>query len=230
MRGMHKMKIYEINEFFDLSHTIAAPLFEGKRFAWQVLPEIKEFILKIGKTLPKSEYDNPAEGIWIAKSAKVAPTASIAAPCIIGPNTEVRQCAYLRGSVLVGEGAVVGNSTELKNCILFDSVHVPHYNYIGDSVLGYNAHFGAGAVTSNIKSDKTNVTIRVGNVKLVTGLRKLGAIIGDYTEVGCGAILNPGTVIGRETTVYPQSVTRGFIPAKSIYKGPGKITEKKERS
>ena len=216
----------KIENMLDLSQTIAAELFDGATYAWEVLPKIKEFILQLGKTLSEEEYEQRGEDIWIAKSATVAPTASITGPTIIGKNAEVRHCAFIRGNAIVGENAVVGNSTELKNVVIFNTVQVPHYNYIGDSVLGYKAHFGAGSITSNIKSDRTNVTIKYGEERLETGLRKIGAIVGDHVEIGCNSVLNPGTVIGRNSNVYPLSMVRGFVPAGSIYKTAGEVVEK----
>jgi len=215
-----------INELLDLSQTIAAEAFEGCTYPWEVLAKIKETILKIGPTLSKDEYDQIGEDVWIAKSAKIAPTASINGPAIIGKDAEVRHCAFIRGNAIVGEGAVVGNSTELKNVILFNKVQVPHFNYVGDSVLGYKAHMGAGCITSNVKSDKTLVKVRIGDETLETGLKKFGAILGDYVEVGCNTVLNPGSVVGRNTNIYPLSMVRGYIPEKSIYKKAGEIVTK----
>ncbi len=213
----------EIVELLDLSHTIAAPLFAGKTYPWEVLDGIKDFILELGKTLSPEEFDHPEEGVWIAKDAKVFPSAYIGAPCIIDHEAEVRHCAFIRGSAIVGKGAVVGNSVELKNVVLFDKVQTPHYNYVGDSVLGYKAHMGAGSITSNVKSDKKLVVIHNGEEQIPTGRKKVGAILGDHVEVGCNTVLNPGTVIGRESRVYPTSCVRGVIPEKSIYKAEGKI-------
>lgn len=217
----------KIEAMFDLSQTIAAKLFDGAVYGWEVLPKIKDFILELGPTLPKEEYDEVSEHVWIAKSATVAPTACINGPVIIDKNAEIRHCAFIRGNAIIGEGAVVGNSTELKNVVIFNTVQVPHYNYIGDSILGYKAHFGAGSITSNIKSDRTNVTILYHEEKIETGLRKIGAIVGDSVEIGCNSVLNPGTVIGKHSNVYPLSMVRGFIPAESIYKKAGEIVEKK---
>lgn len=222
------MEFPEISRLLDTSHTLAAPLFEGCEFPWEVLPKIKEFIKELGATLSPDEYDSPEEGVYIAKSAKVAPSAFIAPPCIIGPDAEIRHCAFIRGSAIIGAGAVIGNSTELKNCIIFDGAQVPHYNYVGDSVLGYKAHMGAGAVTSNVKADKTNVTVKVGGERLETGLRKFGAILGDFAEIGCGVVLNPGSVIGRCTNVYPQCVIRGYVPENRIVKSPDNIVAKEQ--
>ena len=215
-----------VNELLDLSQTIAAEAFEGCTYPWEVLSRIKYTILKIGPKLPEDEYDRIGEDVWIAKSAKIAPTASISGPAIIGKDAEIRHCAFIRGSAVVGEGAVVGNSTELKNVILFNKVQVPHFNYVGDSVLGYRAHMGAGCITSNVKSDKTLVKVRIGDEILETGLKKFGAILGDYVEVGCNTVLNPGSVVGRNTNIYPLSMVRGYIPAGSIYKKAGEVVAK----
>lgn len=220
------MEQLKINSFFDLNETIASQLFEDCTYPWEVLGKIKEEIIKIGESLSPDEYDKKGEDIWIAKSAKVAPTAYINGPAIIGKDAEIRHCAFIRGSVIVGEGTVVGNSTELKNVILFNKVQVPHYNYVGDSILGYRAHMGAGSITSNVKSDKTLVAVSVGEEKLETGLKKFGAILGDHVEVGCNSVLNPGTVIGRNSNIYPLSMVRGFVPEGSIYKKAGEICEK----
>ena len=217
----------EIKELFDLDKTIAAKLFEGKTYPWEVLDGIKDFILALGETLPADEYDNPSDGVWIAKDAKVFASAYIGAPCIIDHEAEVRQCAFIRGSAIVGKGAVVGNSTELKNVVLFDKVQVPHYNYVGDSVLGYKAHMGAGSITSNVKSDKTLVVIKEPGSPIPTGRKKVGAMLGDNVEVGCNSVLNPGTVIGRESNVYPTSCVRGVIPPRHIYKDKDNIVAKK---
>ena len=219
------MQICRTEELFDLSHTLAAPLFEGKEWPWQVLDELKDFIVKLGESLPAGEYDQPQPGVWVAKSAKVAPTALLGAPCIIGPEAEVRHCAFIRGSALVGVGAVVGNSVELKNALLFDGVQTPHYNYVGDSVLGYKSHMGAGSITSNVKSDKTPVVIK-GDELLETGRKKVGAMLGDYVEVGCNSVLNPGTILGRHTSVYPTSSVRGVVPQDSIFKAPGDVVKR----
>ena len=218
--------MYKISDLLDLEHTIAAELFEGKDYPWEVLPEIKGFILKLGATLPESEFDHPADDVWIAKDAKVFPSAYIGGPCIIDHEAEVRHCAFIRGSAIVGKGCVVGNSVELKNVVLFDKVQVPHYNYVGDSVLGYRAHMGAGAVTSNVKSDKSLVTVRTDDRVIATNLRKFGAMLGDYAEIGCNSVLCPGAVIGRGTTVYPTSCVRGFVPEHCVYKGPDRVVAK----
>ena len=219
--------MYTVADLYDLTHTAAAPLLSPCRYPWEALAGIGDFILALGPTLPKEEYDNPAPTVWIARSAKVAPTASITGPCIIGPETEVRHCAFIRGNALVGAGAVVGNSTELKNVILFDKVQVPHYNYVGDSILGYKAHMGAGSITSNVKSDKLPVVVRDGETQVETGRKKVGAMLGDEVEVGCGSVLNPGTVVGRGSHIYPLSSVRGTVPANSIYKRQGEVAEKR---
>ena len=219
--------IYTISEMFDLEHTIAAKLFEGKTYPWEVLDDIKSFILELGPTLPKDEFDNPAEGVWIAKDAKVFASAYIGSPCIIDHEAEVRQCAFLRCPAIVGKNAVVGNSTELKNVVLFDNVQVPHYNYVGDSVLGYKAHMGAGSITSNVKSDKTLVVVHGGDEEIETFRKKFGAMLGDRVEVGCNSVLNPGTVIGRDCNVYPLSMVRGVVPAGHIFKKQDDIVPKR---
>lgn len=218
-----------IQNLLDTTKTIASEIFDGLTYPWEALPKISDFIMKLGATLPKDEYEQRGENIWVAYSAKVAPTAYLNGPLIICPNAEIRHCAFIRGSAIVGEGAVVGNSTELKNCIIFQNAQVPHYNYIGDSILGYKSHLGAGAITSNLKSDKSIVTIPTANGKIDTGLKKFGAIVGDNVEVGCNSVLNPGTVIGRNTNVYPLSMVRGTIPQNSIYKKQGEVVEKISR-
>ena len=212
----------------DLSRTLAAPLLRGQKHPWECLALLGDFIVQLGNILPAEEYDLRGEHIWIAKTAKLAPSVTLTGPCIIGPGTQLRPGAFIRGNVLVGADAVVGNSTELKNCILFDGVQVPHFNYVGDSILGYRAHMGAGAVTSNIKNDKTDVTIRIGDARAETGLRKLGALLGDGVEVGCNSVLNPGTVIGPGTAVYPLSSVRGYVPGGCIYKNAETITVKQK--
>lgn len=220
------MKNYTIANLLDLNQTIAAKLFEGKTYPWEVLPEIGDFILELGRTLSPEEYDCVDGNVWVAKSAKVAPTACINGPCIIGKEAEVRHCAFIRGKAIVGEGAVVGNSTELKNVVLFNKVQVPHYNYVGDSVLGFKAHMGAGSICSNVKSDKKLVIVKGDQEQIESGLKKFGAMLGDYVEVGCGSVLNPGTVIGRETNIYPLSPVRGCVPAHSIFKNQREIIQK----
>ena len=222
------MKDATISELYDLTQTIAAKIFEGKTYPWEVLPLIKDFILELGETLDPAEYEKRGENVWIAKDAVIAPTASINGPCIIGKGAEIRQCAFIRGNAIVGEGAVVGNSTELKNVILFNKVQVPHYNYVGDSVLGYKAHMGAGSITSNVKSDKLLVEIHAEDGKIKTGRKKIGAMLGDNVEVGCGSILNPGSIIGRGTNIYPLSSVRGGVDANSIYKKQGEVAKKEE--
>ncbi|HJB88446.1 MAG: UDP-N-acetylglucosamine pyrophosphorylase [Blautia sp.] len=221
------MKEFTIENMLDLNETIAKELFEGKTYPWEVLPEIGTFIKKLGESLDPEEYERRGEDVWIARTASVAPTACVNGPAIIGKNAEVRHCAFIRGNAIVGEGSVVGNSTELKNVVLFNSVQVPHYNYVGDSVLGYKSHMGAGSICSNVKSDKKLVVVKNGEEKIETGLKKFGAMLGDHVEVGCGSVLNPGTVIGRNTNIYPLSPVRGCVPADSIYKKAGDIVKKK---
>ena len=207
-----------VKENYSLDQTIAKDIFNGVTYPWEVLPKISSFILELGATLSEDEYEKRGENVWVAKSAKVAPTAFINGPAIIGKDAEVRHCAFIRGNAIVGEGAVVGNSTELKNVILFNKVQVPHYNYVGDSVLGYKSHMGAGSITSNVKSDKKLVVVKAGEEKIETGMKKFGAMLGDEVEVGCGSVLNPGTIIGKNTNIYPLSSVRGVVPANSIYK------------
>jgi NDP-sugar pyrophosphorylase family protein len=216
----------ETVQLFDLAHTLAGDYLSQFQYPWQALDGIKAFLLSLGPTLPQEEYHEVSPGVWVHRSATVFPSAYLGAPCVIGPETEVRHCAFVRGSALVGAGCVVGNSVELKNVILFDKVQVPHYNYVGDSILGYQSHMGAGSITSNVKSDKTLVTIRDGEERLETGRKKFGAILGDHVEVGCNSVLNPGTVVGRSTNVYPLSCVRGVIPADSIYKTGGVVVAK----
>ena len=218
--------MYTISDLLDLSHTKAAPLFQGKTYPYEVLDGIKGFILELGATLNPEEYDHPKEDVWIAKDAVIYPNNYIAGPCIIGHKTEVRPGAFIRGSALVGDNCVVGNSTELKNVILFDNVQVPHYNYVGDSILGYKSHMGAGSITSNVKSDKTLVVLKDGEKELPTNRKKVGAVLGDFVEVGCNSVLNPGTVIGRHSNVYPTSCVRGEIPENSIFKTGARIVKK----
>ena len=220
------MKECEIKNLYNLNETIAKDIFEGCIYPWEVVPKIKDFIITLGESLNKEEYEKIGENIWIAKSAKIAKTAYINGPAIIGKNAEVRHCAFIRGSAIVGENSVVGNSTELKNVILFNNVQVPHYNYVGDSILGYKSHMGAGSITSNVKSDKKLVVVKNKDEKIETGLKKFGAMLGDCVEVGCGSVLNPGTVIGKNTNIYPLSSVRGVIKEKSIYKKQGEIVEK----
>lgn len=216
----------ETVNLLDTQHTIASDIFEGKKYPHEVLPEIKDFIKQLSMTLDAEKFDDLGGGVFIAKSAKVAKSAHIAGPCIIDEDAEIRHCAFIRGNAIVGKGAVVGNSTELKNVILFDKVQVPHYNYVGDSVLGYRSHLGAGAITSNVKSDKTNVSVILDTQKYNTNLKKFGAILGDCVEVGCGTVLNPGTVVGKNTNIYPLSMVRGYVAPNSIYKSRGDIVRK----
>ena len=220
--------MYTIKDLYDLDHTLAKDYLSQYEYPWEALKGIKDMIVEIGEKLDKNEYDEVSEHVWIHKTAKVFPSAYIAAPCIIGANTEVRHCAFIRGSALVGEDCVVGNSCELKNVILFDHVQTPHYNYVGDSILGYYSHMGAGSITSNVKSDKKLVVVHNKEENVETGLKKFGAMIGDHVEVGCNSVLNPGTVIGRNSNVYPLSRVRGLIPANSIYKDEGIVVEKRE--
>ena len=218
-----------VKENYSLDQTIAKDIFNGVTYPWEVLPKISSFILELGATLSEDEYEKRGENVWVAKSAKVAPTAFINGPAIIGKDAEVRHCAFIRGNVIVGEGAVVGNSTELKNAVLFNKVQVPHYNYVGDAVLGYKSHMGAGSITSNVKSDKKLVVVKAGDEKIETGMKKFGAMLGDEVEVGCGSVLNPGTVVGNHSNIYPLSSVRGFVPANSIYKKQGEVVTKEER-
>lgn len=220
------MEECKIKNLYNLEETIAKNLLEEATYPWEVLSKIEEYILKIGEELSKEDYNKVGENVWIAKSAKVAPTAYINGPAIIGENAEVRHCAFIRGNAIVGNNAVVGNSTELKNVILFNNVQVPHYNYVGDSILGYKAHMGAGSITSNVKSDKKLVVIKNGDEMIETGRKKVGAMIGDNVEVGCGSVLNPGTVIGRDSNIYPLYSVRGVVKAHSIYKKDGNIVDK----
>ena len=215
-----------IENLYDLSGTIAADLFEGLKYPWEALPLIGDYIKKIGPTLDPGVYEQKGENIWIAKSATIAPSASITGPCIICPGATLRQCAFVRGNAIVGEGATVGNSTELKNVILFKDCEVPHYNYVGDSILGIKAHMGAGAITSNVKADRKNVVVKDGDRKYETGLRKFGAMLGDHVEVGCNSVLNPGTVVGRDSNIYPTSCVRGVVPPKSIWKDKDNVVAK----
>ena len=220
------MEQLQIQNLYDLTQTIVAPLFEGATYPWELLPKISAFIIELGNRLPEDKYEKRGENVWIAKSATVFPTAYINGPCIIDEEAEVRHCAFIRGNAIVGKGAVVGNSTELKNVILFNKVQVPHYNYVGDSILGYKSHMGAGSITSNVKSDKTLVVVKSPYGNIETGLKKMGAMLGDNVEVGCNSVLNPGTVIGRCSNVYPTSMVRGFIEPNSIYKKQGEIVSK----
>lgn len=223
---MNIMTNYKILDLYDLNETIAKDIFDGCTYPWEVLPKIKDFIIELGNSLNPEEYNKIDENVWISKSAKIAPTAYIAGPAIIGKDTEIRHCAFIRGNAIVGNNCVVGNSTELKNVILFNNVQVPHYNYVGDSILGYHSHMGAGSITSNVKSDKKLVIIKNGEENIETGLKKFGAMIGDNVEIGCGSVLNPGSIVGRNSNIYPLSCVRGIIPSNSIYKKQGEIVNK----
>ena len=223
---MEQLKISEL--YSDLNQTLAKELLESKTYPWEVLPLISAFIVKLGHTLSEEEYEKKGENVWIAKSAKVAPTAWINGPAIIGKDAEIRHCAFIRGNAIVGKGSVVGNSTELKNVVLFNKVQVPHYNYVGDSILGYKSHMGAGSITSNVKSDKKLVVVKAAEQNMETGMKKFGAMLGDEVEVGCGSVLNPGTVVGSHSNIYPLSSVRGVVPANSIYKNKNEIVEKNE--
>lgn len=220
------MERLTVKALYTLEETIAKDIFEGVTYPWEVLPKIGAFIVELGNRLSEEEYEKRGENVWIAKSAKVASTASITGPVIIDKNADVRHCAFIRGNAIVGENAVVGNSTELKNVILFNRVQVPHYNYVGDSILGYKAHMGAGAITSNVKADKTQATINTPSGKIETGLRKCGAMLGDGVDAGCGTVFNPGVVVGRNSNIYPLSMVREFVPENSIYKKRGEVAEK----
>lgn len=220
------MENITVKELYNLNETIAADIFKNVTYPWEVLSKIGEFIIELGNTLPADEYEKRGDNVWIAKDAEVFDSAYINGPCIIGKGAQVRHCAFIRGNAIVGECAVVGNSTELKNVILFNKVQVPHYNYVGDSILGYKAHMGAGSITSNVKSDKKNVIIKSGEDKIETNLKKVGAFLGDNVEIGCGSVLNPGTVVGRESNVYPLSSVRGVVPSQSIYKNKGEVVLK----
>lgn len=219
--------MYKIKDLYDLNHTMAKEYLEGFTYPWEALKGIKDLILALGEKLDKEEYNEVSEHVWVHKTAKVFPSAYLGAPCIIGPNTEVRHCAFIRGSALVGADCVVGNSCELKNVILFDHVQTPHYNYVGDSILGYYSHMGAGSITSNVKSDKKLVVVHAKDEEIETGLKKFGAMLGDYVEVGCNSVLNPGTVIGRNSRVYPTSCVRGVVPENSIHKNSGEVISQK---
>ena len=221
--------MYTVQDLYSLEHSLAGDYLSGFTYPWEALKGIKEFILKLGPTLSIDEYDEVSENVWVHKTAKVFPSAYLGAPCIIGPNTEVRHCAFVRGSALVGADCVVGNSVELKNVILFDNVQTPHYNYVGDSILGYKSHMGAGSITSNVKSDKKLVVVHNGTEQIETGVKKFGAMLGDFVEVGCNAVCNPGTVIGRHSNIYPTSCVRGVVPAYSIWKDNGTVAAKEER-
>ena len=222
------MEQAKIKNLYDLNETIAKELLEGLTYPWEALPKIGAFIVELGEKLDPSKYEKRGENIWVAKSATVAPTAFLNGPLIIDEEAEILHCAFIRGNAIVGKGSVVGNSTELKNVVIFNSVQVPHYNYVGDSILGYKSHMGAGSITSNVKSDKTLVVVKEEKEQIETGLKKFGAMLGDHVEVGCNSVLNPGTVIGRNTNVYPLSMVRGVVPANSIYKNKNEIVEKSE--
>lgn len=216
----------KIENMYDLSQTIAASLFDGLTYPWEALSKISNYIVELGATLDPEKFEKRGDNIWVAKSATVAPTAFLNGPLIIDEDAEIRHCAFIRGNAIVGKGSVVGNSTELKNVVIFNTVQVPHYNYVGDSILGYKSHMGAGSITSNVKSDKTLVSVKNGKEEIKTGLKKFGAMLGDNVEVGCNSVLNPGTVIGRDTNVYPLSMVRGVVPAHSIYKNKNEIATK----
>lgn len=220
------MPVYTIGQLYDLSKTIAAPLFSGLSYPWEALGGISDFILQLGPSLPADRFDHPAEGVWIAKSATVAPNAHLGGPLIVDEEAEIRHCAFIRGSAIVGKKAVVGNSTELKNVVLFDNVQVPHFNYVGDSILGFKAHLGAGVITTNVKSDKSLVVVKAGDESIATGRKKVGTMAGDFVEVGCNSALCPGCVLGRNSTVYPVSHVRGQLPENHIFKGPAGIAPK----
>lgn len=222
------MEAVSVGQLYRLEETIAADLFAGVGYPWEVLGRIHDFIIELGNSLPEELFEKKGENIWVAKSASIAPTACLNGPLIVDEDAEIRHCAYIRGGVIVGKGAVVGNSTELKNVVLFNKVQVPHYNYVGDSILGYRAHMGAGSITSNVKSDKTLVTVKAGGEQLPTGLKKMGAMLGDFVEVGCNSVLNPGVIVGRNSNIYPTSCVRGFVPADSILKKNGEIVPKRQ--
>ena len=222
-----QLKDFTISNLFDLNETIAAELFEGKTYPWEVLGDISDFIIALGNKLPQDRFEKRGENIWVAKSATVFDSAYIGGPCIIDENATVRQCAFIRGSAIVGNGTTVGNSTELKNVVLFNKVEVPHYNYVGDSVLGFHAHMGAGSITSNVKADKKNVVIHCGEENMETGLRKIGAMLGDWAEIGCNAVLNPGTIVGKNSMIYPTSCVRGIVKSETIFKNTGEQIAKK---
>ncbi len=221
------MEKLTIKKLYDLDHTIAKSLFETITYPWEALAKIKDYILELGETLDADKFDKIGDDIWVAKSAKVAPSASLNGPLIIDEEAEVRHCAFIRGSAIVGKNSVVGNSTELKNCVLFDNVQVPHYNYVGDSIYGYKSHTGAGVIASNLKSDKSLVTVMCDGEKVETGVKKFGAMIGDFVEVGCNSVMNPGTVVGRNSNVYPLSFVRGYVEENSIYKRLGEVAKKR---
>lgn len=219
--------MYTILDLYDLTHTQANEYLSQFTYPWEALPTLKDFIVRLGNTLNTEEYSQVFDNIWVHKTAKFSPTAYLGAPCIIGENTEVRHCAFIRGSALVGKNCVIGNSVEIKNAVLFDNVQTPHYNYVGDSILGYKSHMGAGSITSNVKSDKTLVVVKNGEEKIATGLKKVGAMLGDFTEVGCNSVLNPGTIIGKNCQIYPLSCVRGVLPHNHIFKDKNNIVAKK---
>ena len=219
------LEMFRTDNYFDVTKTLAQYMFDGIEYPWEVLPRIEAFILQLGPMLPADEYEQVKENVWIAKSATVAETASITGPCIIDSNAQIRHCAFIRGNAIIGKGAVVGNSCEIKNSILFDEVEAPHYNYVGDSILGYKSHLGAGAITSNLNNDKKHEVVKVPLGELETGLRKMGALVGDGVQVGCNTVLNPGTVIGKNTRIYPLNSVRGWIDENSIYKKEGVVSE-----
>mgnify|MGYP001029486788 CR=1 FL=1 len=223
------MERLTVKQLYTLTETIAGKQLGRCQYPWEALSEIGSFILELGAALPEEQFEKRGENVWIAKSAKVAPTACINGPAIIDEEAEIRHCAFIRGNAIVGKGAVVGNSTELKNVILFNQVQVPHYNYVGDSILGFKSHMGAGSITSNVKSDKTPVTVEIKDNKVKTGLKKFGAMLGDEVEVGCNSVLNPGTVVGKKSNIYPLSMVRGFVPANSIYKKRGDVVSKRRQ-
>ena len=220
------MEQLTIKALYDLNETIAKDIFEGVTYPWEVLPKIGDFIMELGSKLPEDEYIKKGDNVWISKTAKVAPTAYINGPVIIDHEADVRHCAFVRGNAIIGKNTVVGNSTELKNVILFNRVQVPHYNYVGDSILGYRAHMGAGSITSNVKSDKTLTVIKTPEGQIETGMKKVGAMLGDFVEIGCGSVMNPGVIVGRSASIYPLSMVRGYVPGNSIYKKCGEIVEK----
>ena len=222
----NQMELFQVSKYLDVEHTIAKYMFDPVENPWEVLPSISIFIEQLGPMLPSEEFEQRGSNVWISKSAVIAPTAYIGGPCIIDAGTEVRHCAFIRGSAIIGKNCVIGNSTEVKNSIIFDEVQIPHYNYVGDAVLGYKSHMGAGSICSNVKSDKKLVVVKDGEEKIETGLKKFGAMLGDHVEVGCGSVLNPGTVIGRNSNIYPLSPVRGCIPADSIYKNAAEIVKK----
>lgn len=223
------MEDAKISNLYDLNETIAKDLFDGLTYPWEALAKISDFIVKLGASLDPEKFEQRGEDVWIAKSAKIALTAFLNGPLIIDENAEIRHCAFIRGSAIVGKNSVVGNSTELKNVIIFNSVQVPHYNYVGDSILGYKSHMGAGSITSNVKSDKTLVVVKGDNEEIETGLKKFGAMLGDHVEVGCNSVLNPGSVIGRNSSIYPLSMVRGVVPADSIYKNKNEVVQRKNK-